>query len=250
VRSFVTDEQGVVDLNTGISQVNHRTPIEERWGGWYVTGTHGKVTHRGNLVGREAFEGLKDHPELSSNVTNLGRFFETEAYLSPHSDIVALMVLEHQTHMHNFITRLRFEGTMALQQYGHVKYLNSPTEAFIKYLLFAEEAPIASPIQGTSSFASDFAKRGPFDKCGRSLRQFDLKTRLFKFPCSYLIYSEAFDALPDPLKQKIYGRLWEILSAKESAKEYAHLSAEAREAIIEILAETKKGLPAYWKPAS
>jgi len=250
VRSFVTDEQGVVDLNTGISQVNHRTPIEERWGGWYVTGTHGKLTHRGNLVGREAFESLKDHPELSGNVTNLSRFFETEAYLSPHSDIVALMVLEHQTHMHNFITRLRFEGTMALQQYGHVKYLNSPTEAFIKYLLFAEEAPITSPIRGPSSFASDFAKRGPFDKCGRSLRQFDLNTRLFKFPCSYLIYSEAFDALPAPLKEKIYGRLWEILSGKESTKEYAHLSPETRKAIIEILAETKKDLPAYWKPGS
>src|SRR3954468_5822444 len=250
IRSFVTDEQGVVDLNTGISQVNHRTPIEERWGGWYVTGTHGQLAHRGNLVGKEAFDKLKEHPEISGNITNLSRFFETEAYLTPNSDIVALMVLEHQTHMHNFITRLRFEGTMALQQYGHVKYLNSPVEAFVKYLLFAEEAAITSPIKGTSTFTADFTKRGPFDICGRSLRQFDLNTRLFKFPCSYLIYSETFDALPAPLKEKIYARLWEILSSKEATKGYEHLSPADRKAILEIITDTKKGLPACWKANS
>jgi hypothetical protein len=157
------------------------------------------------------------------------------------------MVLAHQTHMHNFITRLRFEGTMALQQYGHVKYLTSIVEAFVKYLLFVEEAPLSAKIEGTSSFTQEFSQLGPFDRHGRSLRQFELKTRLFKYPCSYLIYSEAFEALPAPIRERIYGRLWEILSGRETSKDYEKLPAETRRALLEILAETKKDLPSYWQ---
>src|SRR5205814_2802844 len=120
VRSFATDDSGVADLNSGISLVNHRTPLAERWGGWYVTGIHGSQIHRGNLVGKEAYERQEKEPNYLGNVTNLGDFFAIAKYPSPHSDIVALMVLEHQTHMHNFITRLNYEATLALRQYGHV----------------------------------------------------------------------------------------------------------------------------------
>ena len=157
VRSFATDEDGVVDLNNGVSPVNHRTPLSERWGGWYVTGTHGDQTHRGNLVGKAAFEREKKEPNHLGNRTNLTAFFDVSRYLSPSSDIVALMVLEHQTHMQNFITRLNYAATLALAQYGHVDYLKSATEAFLKYLLFVEEAPLSAPIKGTSDFATAFA---------------------------------------------------------------------------------------------
>src|SRR5688572_14478216 len=184
VRSFATDEEGVVDLNSGISPVSHRTPLSERWGGWYVTGTHGDQTHRGNLVGKAAVERQKKEPNHSGNRTNLAAFFDVSRYPSPSSDLVALMVLEHQTHMHNFITRLNYAATIALGQYGHVDYLNSATEAFLKYLLFMEEAPLSGPIQGTSDFATAFAAEGPRDGQGRSLREFELRTRLFKYPCS------------------------------------------------------------------
>jgi len=245
VRSFFTDEDGLVDLNSGVSQVNHRTPIEERWGGWYVTGVPGGQRHRGNLFGHNQTDA--SNAVLSLSVTNLAVFFDTTRYVTPHSDIVALMVLEHQTHMHNFITRLRFESTLALQQYGHVKYLTSVVEAFVKYLLFAEEAPIVGQIRGTSAFASEFAQRGPFDHKGRSLREFDLQTRMFKYPCSYLIYSEAFDTLPQPIQDRIYARLWEVLTSKEPVKDYEKLAPETRQAIVEILAETKKNLPPYWR---
>ena len=245
VRSFLTDEDGVVDLSTGISQVNHRTPIEERWGGWYVTGTLGGQKHRGNLFAGAG--GTNKQATGDESITNLSSFFETSRYPSPGSDVVALMVLEHQTHMHNFITRLRFEGTMALQQYGHVKYLTSIVEAFVKYLLFVEEAPLAAKIEGTSGFTLEFSKLGPFDRHGRSLRQFELKTRLFEYPCSYLIYSEAFDALPSPIRDRVYARLWEILSGRETSKDYEKLTPEIRRALLEILADTKKDLPACWE---
>jgi hypothetical protein len=247
VRSFVTDESGVVDLNSGVSLVNHRTPIEERWGGWYVTGTHGRQTHRGNLIGQAAFERQEKEPNYLGNLTGLERFFDVTAYAAPSSDIVALMVLEHQTHMHNFITRLNYEATIALAQYGHIRYLKSVSEAFLKYLLFSEEAPLRGAIKGTSGFTQSFAAQGPRDKQGRSLRDFDLEKRLFKYPCSYLIYSKSFQDLPSKLKESLYLRLQEILTGKDSSPAFQHLSMETKRSILEILRQTKPDLEECWK---
>jgi hypothetical protein len=247
VRSFATDEEGIVDLSSGTSLVNHRTPIEERWGGWYVSGQHGEQTHRGNLFGKTALSRHEQEPNYLGNQAELARFFDVSKYPAPTSDIVALMVLEHQTHMHNFITRLNYEATIALQQYGHLNYLKNVTEAFLNYLLFTEEAPFVAPIKGSESFATRFVAEGPRDKQGRSLREFDLQTRLFKYPCSYLIYSEAFDALPEKIKMRVYERLWEVLNATDPAGSFQRLSLESRRDIREILAQTKNDLPEYWK---
>jgi hypothetical protein len=215
-----------------------------------VSGTHGAQTHRGNLFGKEAFARQEREPNYRGNVTTLDRFFDPKPYPQPTSDIVALMVLEHQTHMHNFITRLRYESTMALQQYGHVRYLKNVTEAFVRYMLFAEEAPLIAPVKGASEFTKEFPAAGPRDRLGRSLRDFDLKTRLFKYPCSYLIYSEAFAALPKEMKDKIYTRLYEVLSAKDPGADYQNLSPEVRRDILQILAATKSDLPSQWKSAA
>jgi hypothetical protein len=249
VRSFVTDEDGVVDLATGVSPVTDQTPMAERWGGWYVSGTHGQQTHRGNLIGPAAFERQGKEPHDMGNIVDLSRFFDATRYLRPTSDIVALMVLEHQTHMHNFITRLHYAAELSLQQYGHVRYLNNVTESFLQCLLFSEESPLTSPVKGTSGFTDWFADQGPKDHQGRSLRQFDLQTRLFEYPCSYLIYSEAFDALPEPIKDRVYRRLWEILT-QESSPSFAKIPPESRGAIWEILLETKPALPDYWRKST
>lgn len=248
VRSFATDENGAVDMTSGTSLVNHRTPIEERWGGWYVTGDSGKQHHRGNIFGKAASARHEKEPGYLGNQSELKRFFDVSEYPVGSSDIVALMVMEHQSHMHNFLTRLNYESTIALQQYGHIRYLKNITEAFVRYLLFTEEAPMTSPIRGTSGFAERFAKQGPRDAKGRSLRDFDLKTRLFKYPCSYLIYSDAFEQLPAKLKERIYERLLEILDGEDSSAAYEKISPESRQAIREILVATKKDLPAKWCP--
>ena len=246
VRSFATDENGAVDMTSGTSLVNHRTPIEDRWGGWYVTGNSGTQHHRGNVFGKAAFARHVKEPGYLGNQSELKRFFDVSEYPVGSSDIVALMVMEHQSHMHNFLTRLNYESTIALQQYGHIRYLKNITEAFVRYLLFAEEAPMTSPIRGSSGFAERFAQQGPRDAKGRSLRDFDLKTRLFKYPCSYLIYSDAFEQLPARLKERIYERLWEILNGEDGSPAYEKLSSESRQAIREILVATKKDLPAKW----
>jgi hypothetical protein len=165
--------------------------------------------------------------------------------------------------MHNRLTRANFQTRMALRdEVEFNKALGRPAdyrsdstlrriknagEPVVQYLLFCEEAPLTDPIKGTSGFTEEFVKRGPRDSKGRSLRDFDLKRRLFAYPCSYIIYSEAFDALPVPVKDYVLRRLWEVFSGKDTSKEFAHLSAADRQTILEVLRATKPNLPDYWK---
>jgi hypothetical protein len=125
--------------------------------------------------------------------------------------------------------------------------VNNGCEPLVEYLLFSGEARLTAPIVGPTDFAKQFPQRGPRDSKGRSLRDLDLKTRLLRYPLSYLIYSPTFDGLPDLAKQRVYRRLWDVLSGTDTAKEFAHLSPEDRKAIVEIVRETKSDVPAYWK---
>jgi hypothetical protein len=247
VRSFEVDQSGVVDLQTGTSQVNHRTPFSERWGGWYVTGQHGEQTHRGNLFGAKAFARAEKEPNYRGNIAELAAFIDAGKYPRNQSDIAALMVLEHQTHMHNFITRLRYETSIALAQYGKTDYLKSKVESFLQYLLFTEEAPLTNALKGSPAFVKAFEAPGPRDSKGRSLRQLDLNTRMFKYPCSYLIYSDAFNALQPEVKSMIFARLHQILTGADQSEKFRSLAAQDRTAILEILCATKVDLPDQWK---
>jgi hypothetical protein len=126
-----------------------------------------------------------------------------------------------------------------------------PAEQLLHYLLFINEAPLSASggevIDDTSPFAKEFVTRGIRDRKGRSLRDFDLRTRIFRYPCSYLIYSDSFDSLPEPAKGYVYHRLLEILSGRDKSPNFATLSEENRRAILEILLATKAGLPEEWR---
>ncbi len=261
IRSVSADRSGELVLSRGTKRVDHTTPFEDRWGGWYVTGTSGRQTHKGNhVVGRQ--QESREETE-GTNVVELKSFFTVADYLTPHSDLVALMVLEHQGEAHNRIVRANFLTRMALYEQAEVnkalgrsvnersesitKRIQWACEPLVQYLLFNEEATLKEAVAGTSNFATEFAARGPFDSKGRSLREFDLKSRMFRYPMSYIIYTKAFDGLPAEAKDRVYLRLWEVLSGKDHSKEFAHLSPMDRESILEILRETKSDLPAYWK---
>lgn len=246
IRSMIPDETGKINLLDSRRQVTQNTPFEKRWGGWYVTGTHGDQHHLGNLFGDADRERVDREPDFRSNITDLKPFFNVDAYPAPTSDIVALMVFEHQVHMHNLITLLNYESRVHLARYGHVNYLKGLTDDFVKYMLYANEPELTDPIAGNSDFAKQFAARGSKDKQGRSLREFDLKTRVFKYPCSYLIHSAAFDGLPKPTKKHVYRRLWDALNGEGDKELAGHLSPETRAAILQILKETISDLPVYW----
>jgi hypothetical protein len=230
---------------------DHRIPFQERWGGWYVTGTHGSQTHFGNNVALvdALHPGGPAGPD-AQNLTSLAEMFDTSRYPAATSDIVALMTLEHQTRMTNLLTRIAWDTRIALHD-GKLDdarraEINSEIEELVTYMLFADEAPLQAPVAGVSSFSQTFAQRGPRDRQGRSLRDFDLKTRLFRYPLSYMIYSAAFDGMPDMARERIYRRLYEVLTGVDQSKTYARLSAADRRAILEILRQTKVTLPAYW----
>jgi hypothetical protein len=264
VRSVFTGPTGLPILSAGTTRVDQTTPLEKRWAGWYVTGTHGKQTHLGNLVVRTRTVSFPVENPAGQNVTDLGDRIVRGAYLSPHSDLVALMVLEHQADAHNHITQANFAARLALHQEQELNRelklrpthawdstgvrIRSAGDDLVRYLLFCEEAPLTGKVKGTSTFAADFVKRGPRDGRGRSLRDLDLEKRLFRYPCSYLIYSEAFDALPARMRDHVLRRLHDVLSGKDTSKDFAHLSAADRKAIREILVATKPNLPAYWRP--
>jgi hypothetical protein len=125
--------------------------------------------------------------------------------------------------------------------------VDGAVNAVVDYLLFVDEAPLPGRVEGTSGFAAYFARRGPFDRRGRSLRELDLNARLLRYPCSYLIYSPAFDQLPSNTRDAIYRRMWQILSGAERSDRYATLTQADRTAVIEILRDTKPGLPDYFQ---
>ena len=246
IRSIGTDHTGEIDPQSEFSTIDHCTPLEERWAGWYVTGQHGTQAHRGNLIGAQAFALFEEEPLHRGNLRSLGEFFDEKKFLERGSDIVALMVLEHQVKMHNYIARLNYETQTMTATYGHIRYLKNQENAFLRHLLFTEEAPLTGRISGNPAFTQTFTALGPRDAHGRSLRDFDLETRIFKYPCSFLIYSEAFDHLPVVMHDHLLRRLWEILTNQDATPDFARIPAAQRQAILEILRATKPGLPAYW----
>jgi hypothetical protein len=229
VRSVFPSPSGVPMTHGPQYLTDIRTPLERLWGGWYVTGQTGENRHLGNLSAAD-----DAHPEamLKSAPVHLDSLegkCRADSRLTPYSDVVALLVLEHQMRMMNLITWVNWEG----------KALGAPTPVavnnLVDYMLFVDEAPLHGEIKGTSGFAEEFASRGPKDSKGRSLRDLDLKHRLLRYPCSYMIYSDAFDALPPSVKAAIYRRMIEVLSHRDDAD---------KQAILEILRETKNDFPA------
>jgi hypothetical protein len=229
--------------------VNHGTPIEDRWGGWCVTGAQVPTRHLGNVpVSHVPVSYVR--AEVAPKLRTAASAFDTSAYLTPHSDVVALLVLNHQAHMTNLLVDLGWEARVAAHKTpgkALPEEVQRTAESLVDYMLFIDEAPLPSKVEGLSGFTQYFEGKGLRDRKGRSLRQFDLVRRMMRYPCSYMIYSEAFDALPASAKAAVYARLWKILSGKETGETYATLSSADRRAILEILIETKKGLPDYYQ---
>lgn len=245
---------------------DQETPLKERWGGWYVSGSLAKASLANTVFSQPPAD---SGPAAETVATSLGQGYDPKSYLAPGSDQVALLVLAHQTQMHNLITLTNYRTRLGLyaltQEVGHPadpvpplealpektrQQIEAPAEQLLRYLLFVNEAPLggldAKRVIAESPFARAFAARGERDSLGRSLRDFDLHDRIFRYPCSYLIYSSAFDAIPDPARTYVYRRLLEILSGQDKSQDFANLSGQDKQAILTILLETKTGLPREW----
>jgi len=250
--------ESVHPLPDEISYVNgyntvHASPLDQRWGGWWVTGNHGGARHMGNIPVMPEDKGKSKLANPRQVLNTVEGQFDLTGYPTPYSDVVAQLVLAHQARMTNMITRAGWEARLAAAtpSADATARVREAASDLVDYLLFVDEAPFVGPMQGSSGFAEWFVKQGPRDQQGRSLRDFDLRRRLFRYPCSYMIYTDAFDTLPAAAKDAIYARMWEVLSGREKRAPYStRFTAADRQAIVQILRATKKDLPTYFQSPS
>jgi hypothetical protein len=240
-RSVFARADGTAVPQLGSFTVNHTTRLLDRWGGMYVTGNYhlfpyNVAVHMGNVTTTVS----ETHGPVSSNeafIAWTNSKPETRGYPSVDSDITAFMAFDHQMHAINLLTRVNWEA----RANGAWRPL---ADQLAEYLLFVGEVPPPAKVSPRSGFADAFAAQAPRDRLGRSLRDLDMETRLLKYPCSYMIYSEAFANLPVAVKTAVYQRMWALLSGKDQSTKSVHLSSADRRAIIEILRDTKNDLPA------
>jgi hypothetical protein len=268
VRSVYPGPEGHPIMSQGSTVVDTTTPFSDRWGGWYVTGKHGSVLHRGNVTATEKNDQSIDIDfKAGANITNLAKFFDTTPFKRKQSDIVALMVLEHQTSVQNVLTKANHAALRAMYMQTSLQrelgetVMSEPTgtarriidhsaEDVVEALLFKDEAVLPDGgIEGDPAFQTAFSKRAPQSSDGRSLKDFQLLHRLFKYRCSYMVYSLTFHHLTAPLKQTVLHHLWTVLEGNDTTGQYAYLGETERGHIRRILAETLPGAPAEWKKA-
>lgn len=262
VRSVYADRRGQPIFSAGSHRVDDTTPLADRWGGWYVSGRHGEATHLGNIPYSRRPEPAEERDTSGLNQADLTSRFDATGYLSPASDLVALTVLVHQASAHTLLAKASFDARMALHREAALNrelgetadyrwpstdtVLDSAATSLVECLLFSGAAPLPAPIEGTTAFAAEFAAAGPADEHGRSLRMLDLEKRLLRYPCSFLIYSKTFDALPEELRQRFWAKMDAVLYRNEASEKFTHLTSGDRSAICGILRATKSDSPKHW----
>jgi len=228
VISSIADRHGYPIVGVHEGSTTDATPLRQRFGSWYMTGTTGAAAHAGNVYSSKLSHEVTDKQGYRSQIdmttesarTDLAGKFDPSPYISAQSDVVALMVLVHQTVIHNLITAVHeaapnavFEDSMVRARgrdttsrgntSGPASRLRRDVDKLVRAMLFVGEAPFDGTVKSTTTYAEDFVKAGPRDAKGRSLRDFDLGKRLFKYPLSFLIYSDSFNALPDLAKDDV-----------------------------------------------
>ena len=242
-RSLYVGPDGQPELRLGSTDVDHATPLSERFGGWFVTGAN--FEHRGNRVLAPGGDGTNETSIDLSQVDN------PSDYLSTESSVLAHLLLAHQTQTHNRIARAGLEARRAIAYRDEMRRLfgekseeteasvkrriEGPAEELLDYLLMANEAPLAGALDADTPLARAFAQRGSF-------HQLDLSKRLLEVPLSYLVQSEAFVALPPETLHYLSSRLREILSGSDASGRFQHLSPRDRESILGLLRAEKPDL--------
>ena len=80
------------------------------------TGTYGAQRQMGNVWFKDKENPEQLDRESGANLTSLKERFDVTAYANPHSDVVALLIVAHQTYLHNLISRVNWETRLALHE--------------------------------------------------------------------------------------------------------------------------------------
>lgn len=223
----------------------HTSPVSIRWGGWYVTGKSENDVHLGNSTITDERHPADMDPKPGTDVVDLKDRFDTSKYIAPTSDIVSLMLFDDSLRIHNLIIHAQYESRLAGTASGSKNSVKQACEFLLNYMTFRDEPALKGKLTGTSSIIADFEKKGPWDKKHRSLRDLDMTTRMFKYPCHYMIYSTEFDALPSEVKDYLYGRLFQIYTGKDKSKMYSTIPPDLGKETLDILLDTKPDFKAW-----
>ena len=232
--------------------IGHEVPVHERWGGWYVTHVHQDLTHMGNAIAVKGNGELKLQRKDSSK--GLDDFFDTSNYPVSTSDIEALLIFDHQVRMQFVliesaykVRQVIFDSQKTASKQSSIDLnaiLKEVTEKIVSELLFKKEFPLGGKVVDAAQvgkFVTEFKAKGKADSRGRSLRDLELKNRLFKYRCSYMIYSKSFEAFPEILKNSVFNRIKAIITSDSPQLGYEYLEAEEKKAIFDILSGTLAG---------
>jgi len=246
IKSVVPGPRGGSLTAYRTAQTGHAIPLTERFGGWYVTGAPQFTNHWGNLTGRLNEGTLTTQPMLP------GERFSFEKYPVTTSDLLPQLLHEHQAGFVNRAVEAGYRARTLLHESGgqlsvvQSAELDEQARIITRYLLFADEASLpAGGVTGDAAYRTDFQRHRRATADGRSLKDLDLRTRLFQHRCSYMIYSGVFQGLPPDLKRRVYQEMRTALGP-DAAPDFAHLPATEKEAIRQILRETLPDLPADW----
>jgi hypothetical protein len=256
-------------LTTEISRdTTDASPLSERWGGWYVTGKPDGLAHLGNIAISGAVHTVPAAPDLlktrikrPGTLASLDGLFDTKPYLTDRSDIVALLIFEHQVFIEDIITRANYKARTLVarandgQSADALAWDELPAQArpivkamldpLVKALLLVDATTFPGKVTGNSGFDKWFQSQGPRDTQGRSLRELDLKTHLFRYHLSYMIYSHGFEGLPGYAKEYVYRRVADVLSGRDQSAPYIRISPEDRATTLQILTATKPAFASY-----
>ncbi|MDB6031892.1 MAG: hypothetical protein JWM16_2230, partial [Verrucomicrobiales bacterium] len=239
IKSVVPGPSGGSLTAYRIEQTGHDIALSERFGGWYLTGSGDFTNHWGNLTGRLSPQGLSTYPVLP------GKRFDWARYPVATSDLLAQMLHEHQAGFVNRVVEATYRTRAWLHSDNgaltpeHAVQLGSDAKSLTKYILFANEAALPKGgVEGAKSFKEEFLQKRKAALNGASLRDLELRTRLFKHRCSYMIYSAAFQGLPKPLKEAVYRSMSQALDPEGAQADFAYLPPTEKNLIRGILRET------------
>jgi len=237
LETYRRDEQG------------HQIPLEQRFGGWHLTGGHHIPTTHANLMGVATEAGKFDKVSAKP-----GEMWDIDRHLLPTSDILPNLLHEHQLGFENRVFHAAYvmrqlladgRGSLPFSAKAEVEKL---AEELARYVLFSDEAKLPREgIEGDTNFMRDFARNRKPAKSGLALKDFDLKSRIFKHRASYMLYTESWEKLPTVLKDRVYYKMAEGLREQNPGPIGAHIPVEEKRAIRSILKETLPGLPNWWR---
>lgn len=225
----------------------HQIPLELRFGGWHLTGQHNLSHHKANVMG------IPQNGKNELSPVEPGQYSDLSLHLLPTSDILPHLIHEHQMGFENRLVYAIY--TMRQLKNDNKGLFGSAAKAEIeeraqelaRYITFADEAKFPGKgITGDAAFTKDFLSDRRTTKAGLSLKDLDMKTRIFKHRCSYMLYTDTWKEAPKDLKERVYYHMALYLRDQPDAL-HAHLAPGERVAIRSILKETMNDLPAWWR---